>query len=112
MNLLDCVKGFALKNPHGFTLCLVTKKLIRFGVSVAYKDTQDSHTDEELSKAIEHAMQNEKKVGGWINEDNGKYYYDSVKVFKNFEMEKAKEFAKANEQIAIFDITNLKEIKL
>lgn len=109
---MDCVKGFAEKNPYGFTLCLETMTLVRFGVSVAYKETQDSHTDEDLSKAIDHAMQNEKKVGGWLNEDNGKFYYDSVKVFKNAEMEKAKDFAKANEQIAIFDITNLIEIKL
>lgn len=112
MNLLDCVKGFAEKNPYGFTLCLETMTLVRFGVSVAYKETQDSHTDEKLSKAIDHAMLNGKKIGGWFNEENDKFYYDSVKIFKNHEMEKAKEFAKANEQIAIFDLTNLKEIKL
>jgi fructokinase len=35
-----------------------------------------------------------------------------VKVFRNSELKEAIEFAIENEQIAIFDLTNLKEIKI
>lgn len=43
---------------------------------------------------------------------NRRYYFDSVNIFKNSEIDKAIEFAKQNKQIAIFDLTNLKEIRI
>ena len=49
-------------------------------------------------------MTHDKKVGGWLNDENEKFYYDSIKIFTNL--------AKENRQLAIFDLTNLKLIKL
>lgn len=108
--LIDSVWEYAKNNPNGFTLNIETKKAITFGISVAYKETQDSFGKESLEKVIRHALENFKTVGGWQDDEN--YYFDSVKIFKNSELNQAIEFGKENDQIAIFDLTNLKEIRL
>ena len=48
-------------------------------------------------------------VGGWQG-DNELYYFDSVKIFKSSQLQKAIEFGKLNEQQAIYDLTNYREI--
>ena len=45
-----------------------------------------------------------------MNEDDGYFYYDSVKIY--FDREEAIRAGRENEQIAIFDIGNLELIKL
>lgn len=109
-NTKDAIKEIAQKNPDGFTVELTTLKKVTQGISVAYLETQNSFDDKGLEKVINHAEKHDKTVGGWLNEDNGKFYYDSIKIFNN--RQKAIEFGNENQQIAIFDITNLKLIKL
>lgn len=111
-NLIERVWEYSQNNPEGFTLDLETFKPIKFGICVAYKETQDSHNKESLEKVISHAMKHKKILGGWLNVENNKFYFDSVKVFKNSELEKALKFAKEQKQLAIFDLTNLKQIDL
>ena len=110
--LIDRVWEYAKNNPDGFTLNIETMKAIKFGISVAYKETQGSFGKESLEKVIKHALENYKTMGGWPNEENGNYYFDSIKIFKNSELPQAIEFGKENDQIAIFDLTNLKELRL
>ena len=50
------------------------------------------------------------KVGGWLNEENQEFYFDSVRIFTN--LEEAKRFGRENKQIAIFDISHMRLIKL
>lgn len=109
-NQKEAIKEIAKKNPDGFTVELTTFKKVTHGISVAYLETQNSFGDEGLEQVINHAEKYDKTVGGWLNEDNGKFYYDSIKIFTN--LQNAIEFGKENQQIAIFDITNLKLIKL
>lgn len=109
-NAKETIKEIAKKNPDGFTVELTTFKKVTHGISVAYLETQNSFDDEGLEKVINHAKKHDNTVGGWLNEDNNKFYYDSIKIFNN--LEKAIEFGSENQQIAIFDITNLKLIKL
>ena len=45
-----------------------------------------------------------------MNEDDGQFYYDSIRIFTD--LEEAKRFGRENRQIAIFDLTNLRLIKL
>jgi hypothetical protein len=52
----------------------------------------------------------EKKVGGWFNEENRMFYFDSIRIFTN--LEEAKLFGRENNQIAIFDISQMRLIKL
>ncbi|MBW2961256.1 hypothetical protein [Mesonia aestuariivivens] len=110
--LIDRVWEYSLNNPEGFTLNLETMRAVKFGIIVAYYETQDSFGKEALENVINHAMKHNKMIGGWLNNENDFYYFDSVNVFKNSELKKAIEFAKQNKQLAIFDLTNLKEIKI
>ena len=110
--LIDRVWEYSQNNPDGFTLNLETFRPVKFGISVAYLETQDSHDKESLDKVINHSFENQKIIGGWLNVENEKFYFDSVKIFKNSELKEALEFAKQQKQIAIFDLTNLKEIKI
>ena len=95
----ESIKEMANQNPLGFTVDLTTLKKIAGGISVAYLETQNSFGDEGLEK-----------VGGWLDEDSGYFYFDSVRIFTN--LEAAIQFGRENKQIAIFDITNLRLIKL
>lgn len=110
--LIERVWEYSQNNPEGFTLNLETFKSVKFGICVAYLDTQDSHDKESLEKVINHSLEHQKIIGGWLNVENEKFYFDSIRIFKNSELDKAIEFAKRQKQIAIFDLTNLKEIKI
>ena len=108
--MLHTLLTIAKENPYGFTYNIRTNSFVKYGIVVAYKETQNSFGLEGLQKVVEHATQHNGIVGGWLNSENNQYYFDSCKVFKN--REAAIEFGRENEQIAIFDLTNLEEIKL
>jgi fructokinase len=106
----EAIKRIAEENPLGFTVDLTTLKKVTGGISVAYLETQDSFGDEGLKRVLEHALMHEKKVGGWLDDESGSFYFDSIRIFTN--LDEAKKFGRENKQIAIFDITNLRLIKL
>lgn len=109
-SLLEAIEEIAKQNPGGFTVDLTTLKKVTKGISVAYLETQDSFGEEGLKRVLNHAEMHEKKVGGWLNEENQEFYFDSVRVFTN--LEEAKRFGRENKQIAIFDISHMRLIKL
>lgn len=109
--LIDRVWEYSQNNPEGFTLDLETMTPVKFGIVVAFLETQNHFGKESLRDVLKHASDNCKVIGGWQNEKNGMYYFDSCRVFKNSELDKALEFAKENEQLAIFDLTNLRVIE-
>lgn len=111
-HLIDRVWEYSKNNPDGFTINIETFKAVKFGIAVAYLETQDSFDIKGLEKVIEHALTHHKIVGGWLNGENGFFYFDSVRIFKNSEKQKAIEFAKSNKQLAVFDLTNLKTISI
>lgn len=99
-----------MSNPDGFTIELPSFQPVENGIVAAYFETQDSFGIRGLQKVIQHAMQHYRTIGGWKNEDDGKYYFDSVRVFKN--RDEAIAFGIENQQIAIYDLTNRELIKL
>ncbi len=111
-NAIDRVWEYSLNNPEGFTLNIDTFKEVKFGIVVAYEATQNHFGKESLTRVIEHAKSHNNIIGGWLNTENNQYYFDSVKVFKNSELKQAVEFAKKHKQLAIFDLTNLREIRI
>lgn len=111
-DLIERVLEYSKNNPNGFTLNIENFKTVKFGIVVAFNETQNSFGKQQLEHVINHSLQNDKKIVGWLNNENGLFYFDSVKVFKNSELKEAIQFAIENEQIAIFDLTNLKEIKI
>lgn len=108
--LFDAILEIANANPDGFTVDLTTLKKVTKGISVAYHETQDSFGKEGLKRVLNHALMHGKKVGGWLNEENGMFYFDSIRIFTN--LEEAKRFGRENQQIAIFDISQMRLIKL
>lgn len=111
-SLTSEILNFASKNKSGFTLDLTTLKPITSGFVVSYKETQNSFNALEVQGVIEHALKNDKVIGGWFNEKNNKFYFDSNKVFSINELEEAIEFGKKNEQISIFNLDRGKPIWL
>ena len=87
--LFEAILKIADANPDGFTVDLTTLKKVTKGISVAYLETQDC---------------------GWLNEENNQFYFDSIRIFTN--LEEAKQFGRENGQIAIFDIGQMRLIKL
>jgi len=110
MKQFEILKEIAKCNPEGFTVEIVNFTPVVKGYVVAYLETQDSFNDEGLKRVIKHAKKHDKTVGGWLNEENGRFYYDSCKVFEN-EAE-AIEFGKQNKQLAVFNLNDFRTIWL
>ena len=108
--LFEAIKAIAKENPDGFTVDLTTLKKVTGGISAAYLETQDSFGDEGLKIVIEHALKHEKTVGGWLNDENEYFYFDSVRIFND--LEEALQFGRENKQIAILDLRTGKIHKL
>ena len=115
MNIIDLaskVLKIAETNKEGFTLNINTLTLVNTGIVASYKATQNSFTENDLLSVINHALNHDGIVGGWLNETDGKYYFDSGKVFKANDLAGAVAFGLNNDQLAIFDIDNMQEIRL
>lgn len=108
--LIDRVWEYSKNNPYGFTLNIETFKEVKFGICVAYLEIQDSFGKHGLENVVKHALKHNKIVGGWLNDENNYYYFDSIRIFHR--LVDAIRFAKQNKQLAVFDLTNLREIKI
>ena len=113
MNIIDLaskVLKYAETNKEGFTLNIKTLEPVTSGIVVSYKATQSSFSENDVLSVINHALKHDCVVGGWYNSEDKRFYFDSNKIFSN--IAKAINFGIENEQIAIFDIDNLHEIRL
>ena len=88
--------------PEGFTLDLNTLRQPTEGIMVSYKETQDSFDSKGIRNVIRHARAHGNLVGGWYNEENGKYYFDSTRSFPEDSLAAALEFARQNSQHAVY----------
>ena len=104
------VLEIAKKNQDGFTLSINNLTPITTGFVVSYKATQNSFSETDLQSVVNHALSHDCIVGGWYNGKDKKYYFDSNKVFRS--ITKAIEFGIKHEQLAIFDLDNMHEIRL
>lgn len=57
-----------------------------------------SHSRESLTFVVEHALNHDGYVGGWLDSESGLYYFDSTKIFPEDQLEEALEFARENGQ--------------
>ena len=117
--VLSSVAAIAAINPDGFTVNAATLQPVTSGYAVALKRTQNSFGAEGLAKVanvIEDLQASGNlngrilAFGGWYDSESGLFYYDATVIYQ--EREKAIEAGRANEQIAIFDLSNLEEIRL
>lgn len=117
--VISSVAAIAALNPEGFTVNAATLQPVTTGYAVALKQTQNSFGNEGLAK-VANVIEKLKAsgnlngralaFGGWYDSESGLYYYDATVIFKN--RAEAIEAGRANEQIAIFDLANLEEIRL
>lgn len=108
----EMLQLIASMNPDGFTVDKKTFEPITSGYSVAVAGTQNSFNNAGCARVVSYAN-NHKEInalGGWLNTENGFYYYDAVIVCND--LSEALTLAKANNQIAIFDLNNMQEIRL
>lgn len=108
--LIEAIQEIANENPFGFTITLPSLEFVTEGYSVAFEATQNSFDVDGLIKVINHARQNGNVIGGWLDEETNLYYFDSCLILSD--EKEAIEFAKQNKQIAIFDLTNLRVIRV
>lgn len=117
--VISSVAAIAALNPEGFTVNAANLQPVTTGYAVALKKTQNSFGVEGLAKVanVIDELQNSGNLngralafGGWYDSESGLYYYDATVIYQD--REEAIEAGRANEQIAIFDLANLEEIRL
>ena len=117
--IISSVAAIAALNPEGFTVNAENLQPVTTGYAVALKRTQNSFGAEGLAKVanvIEELQASGNlngrilAFGGWYDSESGLFYYDATVIYQD--REKAIEAGRANVQIAIFDLSNLEEIRL
>ena len=109
-DIADKVWTFSQAHPDGFTLDIRTMTEPTEGIAVSYAATQNSHSRDQLDKVVSHALQHEGCVGGWLNREDGLYYFDSTKLFPENELQGAIQFGKENGQYSIFILSTYTDI--
>jgi hypothetical protein len=117
--VISSVAAIAALNPEGFTVNAATLQPVTTGYAVALKKTQNSFGAEGLAKVanvIEELQVSDNlngrtlAFGGWYDSKSGLYYYDATVICQD--RKEAIEAGRENEQIAIFDLGKLEEIRL
>lgn len=109
--LIASLLQIATLNPEGFTVSAATLQPVTSGFAVAVSATQNSFGREGLEKVVNYVAENDiTAVGGWLDTESGLYYFDATIICSS--REEAEALARANDQIAFFDLDNLDEIRI
>ena len=109
-SITDKVWAFSQTHPDGFTLDIRTMTEPTEGIAVSYAETQNSHSRNQLGKVVSHALSHDGHVGGWLNTENGLYYFDSTKLFPETTLGDAIQFGKENGQHSVFILSTYTDI--
>lgn len=111
-NIIAALTAIAAANPEGYTVDAHTLQPIAHGYAVAVAATQNSFGTEGLERVAAYIAEHQEvnAFGGWFDNETGRYYFDATVIFTDFES--AAEFARANNQLAFFDLERCKEIRL
>lgn len=109
-SIVEKVWTFSQSHPEGFTVDVRTMTMPTKGIAVSYAATQNSHSRESLTFVVEHALNHDGYVGGWLDSESGLYYFDSTKIFPEDQLEEALAFARENGQKAVYIISTGEEI--
>ena len=108
--IADKVWAFSQSHPDGFTIDIRTMTVPTEGIAVSYAATQNSHSRDQLDKVVSHALQHDGYVCGWLNSDDGLYYFDSTKLFPENDLKGAIQFGKENGQYSVFILSTYTDI--
>jgi hypothetical protein len=108
----EMLQAIAIMNPEGFTVSSKDFTPVKSGFSVAVAGTQNSFGNYGLAKVIAYVSKHPEinAIGGWYNKDNNQYYFDATIIVND--LATAIELGRANDQIAIFNLNTLEEIRL
>ena len=111
-SVLLALAAIATTNKEGYTVNAATLQPVTTGYAVAVADTQNSFGLEGLANVVKYVSEHPEvnAFGGWYNSENNMYYFDATVIVDD--LKTAQELGRANKQIAIFDLANLKEIRL
>ena len=111
-SVLIALATIAMNNKEGYTVNAATLQPVTNGYAVAVADTQNSFGFEGLANVVKYVSEHPEvnAFGGWYNSENNLYYYDATVIVDD--LATAKELGRINNQIAIFDLANLEEIRL
>ena len=111
-SVLLALATIAANNKEGFTVNAATLQPVKTGYAVAVAATQDSFGLEGLGNVVKYVAAHPEvnAFGGWYNKINKHFYFDATVIVDD--LATAKELGRINKQIAIFDLANLKEIRL
>ena len=108
--IADKVWAFSQSHPDGFTLDVRTMTEPTEGIAVSYAATQNSHSHDQLDKVVSHALQHDGYVGGWYNNSDGLYYFDSTRLFPENLLSDAIKFGKENGQHSVFILSTYTDV--
>ena len=111
-SVADKVRAFGQSHPDGFTLDIRTMTEPTEGIAVSYAETQNSHSREALNAVVRHALKHEGYVGGWLNNDEGLYYFDSTRLYPEDSLWSAIQFGKANGQRTVYVLSSDTDLPL
>ena len=111
-SVLIALAAIAMNNKEGYTVNAKTLQPVTTGYAVAVADTQNSFGIDGLANVIKYVSEHPEinAFGGWYNSENNMYYFDATVIVDD--LAAAMELGRINKQIAIFDLKNLKEIRL
>ena len=111
-SIVEKVWDFSQSHPDGFTIDVRTMTEPTEGIAVSYAATQNSHSRESLTFVVNHALEHDGYVGGWLDTESGLYYFDSTKIFTEDQLEEALQFARENGQSAVYVLSTGEEIRV
>lgn len=111
-SVLLALATIAMNNKEGYTVNAATLQPVKTGYAVAVAETQNSFGIEGLANVVKYVSEHPEinAFGGWYNRENNMYYFDATVIVND--LEAAKDLGRINNQIAIFDLANLAEIRL
>lgn len=111
-SVLIALAAIAMNNKEGFTVNASNLQPVTTGFAVAVADTQNSFGFKGMANVVKYVEEHPEinAFGGWYNSENNLYYFDATVIVDDLEL--AIELGRINKQIAIFDLENLKEIRL
>lgn len=108
----DSIWAYSISHPDGFTMNITTMTEPAEGVVVAYAATQGCHSRKQLGRVVRHAIRHDGYVGGWLDTSDNLYYFDSSRLFPEDSLAAAIRFGIQNGQIAIFVLSEEREVRL
>lgn len=112
-NLFTTLSMIAAANPAGFTYNVENNEMQSTGYAVALEITQNSFGTDGLEIVLNLVTSDAcpaSCVGGWLDQETGLYYFDATVILQD--KAAAVAFGRLQNQIAIFDLNNLEEIRL